>query len=108
MTPLMANLNTSDVVLLGSVIGGVIGTINVLIRLGDRLWGRARRAEAEMRPEQSQDCRFEHERQAETNRELKEALARLAAAQAELMTAVKVEHEAARLRHEELLRSVNT
>lgn len=86
MSPMLASVETADLVLLGVI----LGVVQVLIALGDRLWGRKTKAEGSA--------------EVESHREMRTALTRLADAQADLLVAVRLEQQASSLRHGELLR----
>ncbi len=81
-------MTTQDLVLLGSVIGGIIAAFQALIFIGDRLWRKDKSS-----AEQSLQCGFQH-------KEIQGLLVTQTESLKEMVKALRDSVEDAKLRHQ--------
>lgn len=83
-------ITTQDLVVLGSIIGGIIGAFQALIALGDRLWKRSPEKDNTV---QSLQCGFQH-------KEIQGLLISQTEALKEMVKALRDSVEDTKLRHQ--------
>lgn len=108
-------ISTQDLILLGSIIGGIIAAIQAVIVLGDRLWGKKDKPQTELseltevlrllaeRPGQSPFCANQHERLKESLSDVKGALLEQSKSLNALVETLQEQVHADELRHQAVM-----